>query len=328
MTPYCDTTGYRPPAGLSNPHLQTILPALFRRVRGIKYQRERIATPDDDFLDLDWSYCGRPVRRLVVVSHGLEGDANRHYVRGTVRAFHREGWDAVAWNYRGCSGEPNRRPEFYHSGASHDLHTVIMHLLRHYAYRQLALVGYSIGGNITLKYLGEQAGRIDGRISAAVAVSVPCDLTSASHTMDRASRRIYMIRFMRKLRRKIRDKQPRYPQLLDDRGLGAIRTFREFDNRYTAPLHGFRDARDYWQRASAGPWLEQIRVPTLIINAADDPFLAPPCYPYEAVEKNPMLQMQVPKYGGHVGFLQAGCDGVTWAENRARTFIQQAAAGT
>jgi predicted alpha/beta-fold hydrolase len=311
---------YAPPRFLQNAHVQSIAPILVRRVAGINYQRTRIETPDNDFLDLDYSCVGS--RRVGIVSHGLEGDSSRPYVLGMVRALNRRGWDAVAWNFRGCSGEPNRLLRFYHSGDSQDLHSVVTSVLARGLYTQLALIGFSLGGNITLKYLGERGPDVAPQIIAAAAFSVPCDLTSASHAMSRPGNAIYMTRFLAMLHQKIRWKMELFPEAIDDRGYRKIRTFKDFDDRYTAPLNGFQDAEDYWQKASSKPILANIMVPSLLVNAADDPFLAPACYPLDAALENSSLFLEVPPHGGHVGFVTLSQDGTYWSEQRATGFLE------
>jgi len=314
---------YRPPLLFRNAHVQTVWPARLRMVGGVAYRRERIETPDGDFLDLDWSEAG--AERVVVLSHGLEGNTGRHYMRGMARALNDGGWDVLAWNYRGCSGEPNRRLHSYHSGATDDLDVVVRHALEGGRYRRLALVGFSLGGNLTLKYLGERADTVDHRLAGAVTFSVPCDLAASSAALARPSNRLYMQYFLVSLRQKIRDKMAMFPAWIDDEGFDRIKTFREFDDRYTAPLHGFRDAADYWARCSAGPFIRGICVPTLIVNAADDPFLAPACYPVEAARNNPHVHLEVPDHGGHIGFILFNHGGAYWSELRAAAFLEEAA---
>jgi predicted alpha/beta-fold hydrolase len=317
--PVVNPSSYNPPWFLRNSHVQSIVPILIRRVTGIQYRRQRIETPDNDFLDLDYSTVG--TSRVGIVSHGLEGDSRRPYVLGMVHALNRRGWDAVAWNFRGCSGEPNRQLRSYHSGDTQDLHTVVNHMLAAGHYSQVALIGFSMGGNITLKYLGEQGSAVAPQIATAVAFSVPCDLASAAHAMNRPVNAIYLKRFLRMLHQKIRWKMELFPGAINDRGYRTIRTFKEFDNRYTAPLQGFRDAEDYWRRASSKPMLGAIRVPTLLVSAADDPFLAPTCYPLEAALMNPNFFLEIPAHGGHVGFIALSRDGVYWSERRAMGFL-------
>ena len=311
---------YHPPFFLRNGHLQTIYPNLFRSVEGITYRRQRIETPDGDFLDLDWSSVG--ASRVAVLAHGLEGNATRPYILGMVRTLNHHGWDAVAWNFRGCSGEPNRKLRFYHSGDTPDLHTVITHVLQERRYEQLALIGFSLGGNVILKYLGEQGRDVSPGVAAAVTFSVPCDLAGSAQRMAQLDNTVYMKRFMRLLREKIQDKMKAFPGKIDDHGYERMRTFEDFDERYTAPLHGFRSAHDYWTRASSKPFLPRIVVPTLLVNALDDPFLSPSCYPCEEAAQNPQLFLETPATGGHVGFVSFNRDGEYWSESRALAFLR------
>jgi predicted alpha/beta-fold hydrolase len=319
--PVVSPSTYVPPLGLGNGHWQTIFPALFRRVPLITRQRERIATPDGDFLDLDWNTDNRSPR-LVILSHGLESNSRDPAIQGMARAFHRAGWDVLAWNFRGCSGESNRLLRSYHSGATEDLQTVIDHALANGRYKEIALVGFSLGGNMILKYLGDQGPQIDPRIIGAVAFSVPCDLASSSRQLEKMANRIYMNRFLIRLRRKIREKMIRFPAHLDDAGLDGMRTFREFDGAYTAPIHGFHSAEDYWSRASSKPVLARIAVPTLLVNAHNDPFLAPPCFPTEAAKINPFFYFEAPRSGGHVGFAASNAQDEYWSESRALQFLR------
>jgi uncharacterized protein len=317
--PIIRPSSYRSPFCFRNGHLQTIYPNLFRRVEGVAYIRRRLDTPDDDFLDLDWSCVGAD--RVALIAHGLEGNSTRPYVLGMVRALNRHGWDAVAWNFRGCSGEPNRKLRFYHSGDTRDLHAVVTHVLRNTDYGHLALIGFSLGGNVILKYLGELGREVDPKIRAAAVFSVPCDLAGSSRKMARLENAIYMKRFMSLLHEKIRAKMRLFPDEIHDRGFHRMRTFRDFDERYTAPLHGFMSAEDYWERASSKPLLARIAVPTLLVNALDDPFLPPSCYPCEEAKNSPHLFLETPSAGGHVGFVTFDRDGEYWSESRAVEFL-------
>jgi len=310
---------YSAPFFLPGGHLQTIVPA-FRIVKGVGYERERFRTEDDDFLDLDWCKSGN--HKIAIVSHGLEGNSQRPYILGMVRALKRRGWDALAWNYRGCSGETNRKLRWYHSGETEDLHSVIQHAIAQNTYQQVALIGFSLGGNMTLKYLGEQAKNIHPMITAAVTFSVPTDLKSGALKLARKSNYIYMRRFLKSLHEKICAKMKIMPDQINDDGFQKIKTFMEFDNRYTAPIHGFRDAEDYFARASSRPFLDRIRIPTLLVSAKNDPFLAPPSFPYEEAERNPFFFFEAPESGGHTGFFAMNNGGEYWSETRALNFLE------
>lgn len=318
--PFIEHSSYRPPHGLSNGHLQTVL-AQLRTVRGVLYRRERIATPDGDFLDLDWAEAGG--KKLSILSHGLEGNTQRPYVLGMVKALQRRGWDALAWNYRGCSGEPNRKLRSYHSGETGDLHTVIQHALSQGRHSEFALIGFSLGGNITLKYLGEQGSGLHAAIVRAAAFSVPCDLESGAIKLAQPVAKLYMLRFLRSLRQKVRDKKRMFPDQIDDAGFDNIRTFMEFDNRYTAPIHGFKDAHDYFTRCSSRQFLPAIRIPTLLVNSKNDPFLAEPSFPYEEARASKDLFFEAPASGGHTGFITFDRNGEYWSETRALSFLEE-----
>jgi hypothetical protein len=317
--PIISSSGYRAPLLFSNPHVQTVFPSVFRRVTGVKYSRTRIDTPDGDFLNLDTSRVGS--KRVAIVLHGLEGDSTRSYVLGMAKALNKEGWDATALNFRGCGGECNKKLRFYHSGDTGDLQTVISHLTALGTYSEMALVGFSLGGNVVLKYLGEQAGGVPAFIRKAVAFSVPCDLTSSSIKLAQPANRLYLKRFLRMLRKKIRMKMALMPDLISDAGYESIKSFKEFDDRYTAAMHGFENAEDYWEKASSKPGIREISIPTLLINAADDPFLTEQCFPIDEARESPFLFLEIPTHGGHVGFVALNREGEYWSESRAVAFL-------
>lgn len=320
--PFVEST-YQVPWGFSNGHVQSIYPAVWREVPPVDWTRRRIDTPDGDFLDLDCA--GTRSNRVVILSHGLEGNSRQPYIRGMAHAFMKRGWDVVAWNCRGCSGEMNRQLRFYHSGSSDDLGTVLAEVLQQDRWKQAALVGFSLGGNQTLKLLGERGDAVDERVVGAATFSVPCDLVESSLCLGEWQNRLYMARFMKTLRQKVIAKERMFPGKLDVAALGGMRTFRQFDDRYTAPLHGFRDAMDYWQQSGSGRLLADIRVPALMVNAWDDPFLAGRCFPREEAEANPNFWLETPRHGGHVGFVTRGRGGEYWSETRAVEFLTELA---
>jgi predicted alpha/beta-fold hydrolase len=317
--PLIDHSDYRAPSWLPGGHLQTIHPALFRRVAHVTTRTERLELPDGDFVDLEWS--GRSRGRLAIISHGLEADFRTPYMQGMAAALIRRGWDVLVWNFRGCGEEPNRLPRMYHSGATEDLHAVVCHALECHPATAIDLIGFSLGGNLTLKYLGERAGDRSGRLHGAVAISVPCDLACSSHQLSLRTNRIYMQRFLRDLRSKVRLKDRMFPGQLDLAGLDRIRSFREFDDRFTAPIHGFRDAEDYWARNSSRQFLPRIDLPTLLINAVNDPFLGPGCYPRAEAAASACFHLETPETGGHVGFPTFGKGGEYWSETRGAGFL-------
>jgi len=309
---------YRPPTLLRDGHSLTVFPTLQRRVESVSYTRRRVELSDGDFIDVDLSSVG--ANRAVVVSHGLEGDSRRPYVLGMVRAFNRAGWDAAAWNFRGSSGEANRLLRFTHSGATLELAEVVSAVASWGSYRSIVLIGFSLGGNLTLKYLGENAAHLPACVKGGVAFSVPCDLRSSAEKMGQLQNRIYMRRFLADLRQRITSKAAQFPGRISLDGYGSIRTFRDFDRRYTAPLHGFLDEEDYWSRSRSARFVADIRVPTLLVNAQDDPFLSDECFPWAAADSNPHFHLEAPDSGGHVGFVEFGNDGDYWSERRAVAF--------
>ena len=310
---------YKRPLAYFNAHVETILPAISRKVQGVRYQRERIATPDDDFLDLDWLRSDSD--KLVILSHGLEGNTSRGYMKGMARAFHQRGYEVLAWNFRGCSEEINRQLRFYHSGATDDFDTVVQYALRQKSYEAVFLVGFSMGGNITLKYLGEKGTQLSAKIKRAVAFSVPLDMYAACMKISTPQNFVYSRRFLRNLKEKIIRKAKVMPGLLDTAPLTGIKTLMEFDNLYTAPLHGFENALHYYRSCSALHFLDNIYVPTLVLNAWNDPFLPEECYPLELLKDHPHVYFDHPERGGHVGFTHFKENGLFWSEERALEFV-------
>lgn len=311
---------YRPPLPFRSGHIATMYPTLLRKLPDLPWERERIETPDGDFLDIDWLRREQPrgSRRAVIICHGLEGDTRRSYMRGMARAVLARGWDAVPWNFRGCSGEPNRKIHTYHSGFTQDLETVVRHVLDR-GYEELCLAGFSLGGNLVLKYLGERGAGLDPRIVKGFAASVPVDLAAGAERSARWDNRLYMEYFMRKLRRKVEAKAAMFPGQVDLTGYRSIRTFQEFDERYTAPFNGFDGAEHYWAESSSRQFLPDIRVPTLLLQAADDPLLPEACYPEPEADTNPHLYLEIPRHGGHVGFCDIGP--TYYSERRAMEFF-------
>jgi uncharacterized protein len=317
--PLIQKSKYRAPIWLLGGHSQTIYPALFRRVAHMTHRVERLELTDGDFIDLEWAENGSS--KLAILSHGLEASTKTGYIQGMAAALIREGWDVLAWNFRGCSHEPNRQLRMYHSGETEDFHTVISHALAKHPAKSVDLIGFSLGGNITLKYLGERPDAISPRLHRAVAFSVPCDLACSSKQLARISNKIYMERFLIDMRKKIRAKKQMFPDQLDLTGLNAIRTFQEFDDRYTAPIHGFRDAADYWEKNSCRQFLPAIKLATLLVSAANDPFLGPNCYPHLEASESDFFHFEMPAAGGHVGFYASGKNGEYWSETRALEFL-------
>ena len=300
-----------------NKHFSTIMPALVRKVKSLPWHSERINTPDDDFLDLDWHI--RDHQRLVILCHGLEGNSRRPYMLGMANAFAQEGWSVLSWNYRGCSGEMNRQHRFYHSGATDDLEVIINHTLQKHSFETIALVGFSLGGNIVLKYLGENRAR-PNQIKRSAAISVPLHLHSSSQKISSGFNQVYAQRFLKKLAKKVREKASTM-DTIDPSHLGDIKKLQEFDDHYTAPIHGFKDAIDYYTRCSSIFYLENIHVPALVLNAKDDPMLSEKCFEIEAYLSNPNLFFEFPDFGGHCGFPGRVFQDLYWVDLRVSEFI-------
>jgi uncharacterized protein len=307
---------FRPPLFLGNGHLQTVLSALLPARSDVAFQRERLELIDGDFLDLGWARIGGD--RLVVLSHGLEGSSDARYIRGMAAALNAAEWDVLVWDFRGCSEEMNRLPRLYHSGETGDLGAVIDFAATRYS--RMALVGFSLGGNLILKYLGES--NPHPAVVGAAAISAPLDLGATARGLDRQwSKRIYRDSFIKSLIAKVEAKAVRFPDKFDVSGIRTIRTFEAFDDRYTAPIHGFRDAEDYWEQSSAGQFLHRITVPTLILNACDDPLLTAESFPVAEAEANPCLFLEMPKSGGHLGFIDLVRGMEPWSERRVAEFL-------
>jgi predicted alpha/beta-fold hydrolase len=316
-----ENSSYKKPLILFNRHLETMVPGLLRNIQTrIPYQRERITTSDNDFLDLDW--IKKDNERLVIISHGLEGDSSRPYVIGMANAFSDDSWDALAWNFRGCSGEMNKTNRFYHSGASDDLEAVIRHAVSK-GYREICLIGFSLGGNVTLKYLGETTTQKFEEVKKAVVFSVPLDLAGCSKEIDLPHNVLYSKRFLKSLKKKVNEKKALIPNFPAVDGLESIGSLYEFDDVLTGPLHGFDSADHYYSACSSINFLTSIKIRTLVVNALNDPFLSISCFDRSSFENLDNVTFEIPKYGGHVGFSEYNRENLFWSEKRALRFINE-----
>jgi hypothetical protein len=311
---------YKPSFLFKSAHINTVYKTLFFD-NTIQYSRKRISTPDNDFLDIDFSSVNSET--IVIIAHGLEGSSKSKYVVSLAKHLNSQFIDVAALNFRGCSGEDNTYAYSYNSGKTDDLHTVINYILNNYNYKNICLVGYSMGGNITLKYLGE-SNEIPTQIKCAVTISVPTDLEGSSIALSHWQNKIYMLRFLRSLIKKSLQKQQKHPEaMLEAAAIKNAKNFTDFDNAVTAPLFGFKNAQDYWTKCSSKPFLPAIKTPTLLINALDDTFLSKSCFPFEAAHQNKNLHLETPKYGGHVGFnTNIAKYDTLWSEHRVSNFIQ------
>ncbi len=305
------------PLWARNPHCQTLLGALIDRVHSHPLNRERVRLPDGDFIDLDWLVTPKSGGSTVLILHGLEGSSRSPYIHRLLAACQTRQWPAVVMHFRGCSGEPNRLARGYHGGETQDLDAIIGHL-KSRSPKGLCVVGYSLGGGVLLKWLGEQGHRTG--LLAAAAVSVPFNLESAAERLNRGFSRVYQWVLLRWLKRSIKRKALSLGQGLPP--LRALTHFRAFDDAITAPLHGFSDASDYYQKASCRPYLRGIAVPTLLIQAADDPFFLSTNLP-SPDELSPQIQFELSAHGGHVGFIAGGWPWAPrfWLDERLGAFL-------
>lgn len=318
--PIVEQSTYVAPWFAPGGHVQTILPSITRSRLKIGYDRDRLELEDGDFLDVDWSVAGSSTRNLVVLLHGLEGNSQAPYMTPLVSALNVAGYDAAVLNFRGCSGEMNRLTRFYHSGDTADLDVLLRRVEPRYD--SISLVGFSLGGNVVLKYLGEEPEGLPGNVRAAVTYSVPCDLEASARCLESRGNSFYMKRFMRHLCSKVEAKDRLGYEGIDSTGCRNMRTFAEFDNEYTAPLHGFRSAGHYWSESSSFQFLDRIKVPTLLVNAGNDPFLDERCFPVDVAARSSAFFLEMPDGGGHCGFPGRMHSGY-WYANRALEFLQR-----
>lgn len=315
-------TEYRAPAWLPGGDLQTIYPYFFAPVPQVDYRRERWELPDGDFLDLDWVDAAADAP-LVVLFHGLEGNSRGFYARALMHAVRQHGWRGVVAHFRGCSGEPNRLPRAYFAGDSAEIAYILQRLKQHNGPAALHAIGVSLGGNALLKWLGEEAENARPVIDRAVAISAPVDLAIAGHTLDKVFNRYsYTVKFLTTLKQKALQKLDAYPDLYQRKKVEAVSSLYAFDDLVTAPLHGYHGADDYWRRASSKPGLIHVRVPTLLINARNDPFMPGSALP-RPDEVSSAVTLDFPAQGGHVGFLEGPFPGnVNWLPRRALAFFE------
>lgn len=293
-----------PPAGQANGHLQTIVPSMFRKVTGIQYDRERLILKDGDFLDLDWIKQGSS--HLIVLTHGLEGHSQRHYITGTAKLLQASGFDVLAWNCRSCSGEMNRTPRLYHHGDIHDIKEVIMHALKDNNYTAYSLAGYSMGGNISIKYaaLAKHPGK--ELLHCIAAISTPMDLRSSIGRLEKWPGKFYGRRFFKKLEYKIRLKSAQFPDFIDAGLLHQVKNWRDFDRFFSAPMNGYEDEEAFYDGSSAINFLDKVEQPLLLIQAQNDPILGPECHPIALADQMDHIHLDLQYLGGHTGFVMKG----------------------
>ena len=318
--PIISNQHYQPPWWAKSAHLNTVLPNRLRFLRHIQYERFTIDTPDGDFLDID-SSTGTNRKEAAILIHGLEGSAQSTYMKGMTETLS-DSMDVFCLNLRSCSGRPNNTVQSYHSGKTDDLATLVAHLIEEGEYESIHLVGFSLGANLILLWCGEMGHQLPSEVKSAVAVSAPCDLRTSVDCLHKRQNIVYLQRFMRTMKVKIQQKEP----LLKKEGIRVdfhtINSFHDFDNQYTAPAHGFDSALDYYEKCSSRYVLNEIQIPALIINAQDDTFLSPDCYPYSICESHDQVHLLTPQFGGHVGFATSSrLREKHWHEEMVQKFI-------
>jgi len=314
--------GYRAPWWLPGGHLQTIYSVYLDRRYRVDYLRERWDTPDGDFIDLDWIE-GDPKKPLLVLFHGLEGSSRSHYALSLMHAVRQLKWRGVVVLFRGCSGEINKLPRAYHSGDSAEINWILRRLKSRHSPGKLYAVGISLGGNALLKWLGEQGEEAGNIVKAAAAVSAPIDLMAVGDNLGQGFNLFYTRTFLASMKRKYLVKLRRYPDLVDGEAMLRSRTLREFDDVVTAPLHGYKNTDDYWTRASSKPGLISVRVPTLLVNAKNDPFCPASALPSPA-EVSAAVTLDYPQAGGHAGFVSGTFPGhLDWLPRRILQFFNE-----
>lgn len=324
--PLLRAESYVAPAWLPGGNAQTIYPYLLRPGLPLVYRRERWELDDGDFIDLDWLDVGGSADApLVVLFHGLEGSSRSHYVLSLMGAVQKKGWRGVVVHFRGCSGSPNRLPRAYHAGDSAEIDRILRRIKKQSesgaVAARLFAIGVSLGGNALLKWLGEQGEQAGQVLDGVTAVSVPLDLMASGRALDLGFNRIYTRIFLDSLKRKALGKLDQYPDLFDRKRVATTKTLYDFDNLVTAPLHGFRNTDEYWGQSSSKPWLRHVRVPTLVINARNDPFMPASALPL-AEEASSAVMLEFPEQGGHAGFLSSPFPGkLAWLPERVIGFF-------
>ena len=290
----------KPPFPYVNGHAQTVFPSMFRKIKEPIYERERLELSDGDFVDLDWFRSESD--QLIILTHGLEGSSERHYVKESAKLFHENDWEALAWNCRSCSGEMNRTLRMYNHGDIEDITAVINYANQQKKYKSIVLAGYSMGGNIGMKYLGVNGKNIRENLKISINFSAPTDLLSSVKLLDLPKSWFYSNRFRQKIWHKIQIKAAQFPGVVDLSNYQKVKKWEDFDNYFTAPVNGFDNAQAFYRFASCKFFMEGISIPTLLVNAQNDPILTPECNPVQLAESNPNFYLEMPTQGGHVGF--------------------------
>lgn len=311
---------YAPPTIFRNGHFSTIYSAKLRPSPKLLQDRERVILTDGDFLDVDWSFSRKGVRKVAVLLHGLEGNAQRTYMKGQGRILQKNSWDIAAVNYRGCSGESNSKYPSYNAGRTDDLEVVIQYILNKDQYDEIVLIGFSLGGNLLLKYLGEHTS-LPKELKKGIAISTPLNLKGSLEALGHFYNWIYRTSFLYDLKKKYKIKMHQFPEKMAPEDLKKIKSLLDFDMIYTAPAHGFKNAFDYYEKNSSQQFLPTVKIPVLILNAKNDTFLSPDCYPIALASESSNVYLEMPKFGGHVGFHDN--NKVYYSEQRTLDFLNE-----
>jgi len=319
--PILSINDYKPPFLLRNNYINTLYPYFFRKFEPIKYHRKRVHTVDNDFFDVDFSLLKNPPhqpRKLAIIIHGLEGSSHSQYMKGHTIALNNAQYDVAAINFRSCSGQINITKRLYHSGFTEDLH----YFINNYSatYERIYIIGFSMAGNMVLKYVSDAIYKLSNKIKAIVAVSAPIDLKGSSNEFKKTRNKIYDYNFLNSLIDKVKEKHGQFPDAFSLEDLKKIKTLYDFDDYFTAPMHDFESADDYHEKSNAEQFLSNIKIPSLLINSRDDSFLSIKCYPYEQANESDYLYLLTPEYGGHLGFANFRSSDY-WIESQVVDFL-------
>lgn len=310
---------YKPPRAFRQPDVNTIYAGTLRKNPKVHWQRERLELADGDFVDLDWVRRPNASNKLAVLTHGLEGHARRPYMAGMARAYHRAGYNVCVMNFRGCSGEPNRKLRSYHIGETGDLLTTIKHAIQQTNAKQVMLSGFSLGGNVVLKLLAENPSQVPKEVLGAAVFSVPLYVAECNRLLNQVRNWAYRWSFINTLNQKAKQKAQAHPTEV---AFKKAKRFDQFDEWYTAPWHGFESAQHYWESNSSGPILHQLKHPVLVVNSRDDSFLHENCYPESEAKRLVNFHLEIPDHGGHCGFVERNSNGDYYSDRRAVAFAK------
>jgi len=314
------SSSYQAKGFFKNGHFSTIYSAKLRPMPSLIQKQKRLVLPDDDFLDINWSFATTPSKKVAILLHGLEGNAQRIYMKGQAEILVANNWDVAAVNYRGCSGVPNKKYASYNAGKTDDLDVIVQSLLETDRYDEICLIGFSMGGNLLLKYLGEDRS-VPKEVKTAIAISTPLNLKGSLERLEQWYNWVYRTTFLRGLKGKYKSKMRQFPENMNWDDYKRIKSLLDFDDIYTAKAHGFENALDYYQKNSSLQFIPNIKTSTLILNAENDSFLSEECYPHELASHSKNIYLETPKHGGHVGFHQSNKR--YYSESRVLQFLNE-----